>query len=280
MQTMKLIGRTVPRIGYGTMRLPGPNVMGPPKNRDAAIRVLQRAIELGITVIDTAWFYGPDVANELVAEALYPYKDDLIFVTKLGGKRTANGDWHSAHTPDELREGMERDLRLLKVDHVQITHLRMMTEAVDGTFKRALDTMIEMHQAGKFEQLGLSSVSIEQLDYAVQRVPIVTVSNLYNLADRHDEAMVERCTVANIAYLPFFPLAVGKAGEDSVVAGWATQLNVTPSQVALAWLLQRSPSMLPIPGTSSVAHIEENWEAGELELPMQAYEEIDAASSY
>jgi pyridoxine 4-dehydrogenase len=275
MQTMQLIGKTVPRIGYGTMRLPGPNVMGPPKDHDEAIRVLRQAIELGVKVIDTAWYYGPDVSNELLAEALYPY-DDLIIVTKLGGKRDETGNWLPFSAPAELREGMENDLRLLKIDSIPIVHLRWMTTNLDDSFKAGIETMIALKQEGKLQHIGLSSATTEQLDYALTQTEIATVSNPYSLDDHHDDAMVDRCAQQNIAYLPFFPLAVGKANDNLLLQKWAQTLGVSASQVALAWLLKRSPTILPIPGTSNIAHLEENVAAGNIELSDEAFAEISA----
>jgi pyridoxine 4-dehydrogenase len=278
MHTMTLIGKQVSRIGYGTMRLPGDGVMGPPKDHGAAISVLRRAVELGVKVIDTAWYYGPDVANELLAEALRPYADDLIIVTKLGGKRDDAGGWLPANAPDELRAGMERDLRLLKLECVPIVHLRLMSPELDDTFMKAVETMLTMQREGKLQHLGLSTVTMPQLDYVLERSPVATVSNAYSLQDRHDQLIVERCAREGIAYLPYFPLAVGKAGDSTVLQEWAEKLGVTPSQVALAWLLQSSPTMLPIPGTSSVAHLEENVAAGELVLPAEAVAAISRGS--
>ena len=274
LQTTELIGQTVPRIGYGTMRLPGEHVWGPPKDHGEAIKVLKRVVELGVKVIDTAWYYGPDVANELVAEALYPYSDDLIFVTKLGGARDNKANWIPANKPEELRAGMERDLQLLKLNSVPIVHLRWMENHTPEEFEEALDTMVAMKNEGKFQHLGLSSVTEEQLDIALQKTPIATISNPYSFSDRHDEAMVDRCTKEGIAYLPFFPLAVGKMDEQPMLQKWSKELNITPTQLALAWLLKRSPMILPIPGTSSVAHLEENVAAGSIKLPDEAFAEI------
>lgn len=271
-----LIGQTVPRIGYGTMRLPGENVMGPPKNHNEAIRVLERAYEIGVRVIDTAWYYGPDVANELLAEALHPYPDDLIIVTKLGGKRDKQGAWLPANTPEELRKGMEHDLKLLKIDAVPIVHLRWMGNALDDTFRDAFETMLHMKQEGLLKHIGLSNVTEEQLDYALARGEIVTVSNAFSIHDHHDDAMLDRCAAEGVAYLPFFPLAVGRVAEHTALQRWAEELHITPTQVALAWLLHRSPALLPIPGTSSVAHLEENVAALDIALPAEAVVDLSA----
>lgn len=273
-RTIDVIGETVPRIGYGTMRLPGKNVMGPPKDHSTAIRVLQHSYDLGVRLIDTAWYYGPNVANELLAEALHPYSDDLIIVTKLGGKRDHAGNWLPANTPEELRKGMEHDLELLKIDSVPIVHLRWMSGTLDDTFRDAFETMLHMKQEGLLKHIGLSNVTEEQLDYAMERTDIATVSNQFSFSDHHDDPMVDRCAKEGIAYLPFFPLDVGKVAEHAVLQRWAEALNITPTQVALAWLLHRSPTILPIPGTSSLEHLEENIAALDIELPEDALTEL------
>ncbi|MDQ1703048.1 MAG: pyridoxine 4-dehydrogenase [Frankiaceae bacterium] len=262
---------TVPRLGYGTMRLTGPRIFGPPADRGEAVRVLRRAVELGVRVIDTAWYYGPDVANEILAEALRPYRDDLVIITKLGGARRENSSWYAALTPAELRDGCERDLRLLGLDSIPVVHLRMMPGSA-AQFDDALGALVELKAAGKIRRIGLSNVTEQQLDRAVAETEIVTVSNAYSVVDRTDDAMVERCTRDGIAYLPFFPLGASNvsadagAARDAAVRTVAERLGATAIQVALAWLLLRSPSVLPIPGTSSTAHLEENLAAAELRL--------------
>ena len=239
---------TVPRFGYGTMRLTGPGIYGPPKDPDEAVRVLRRAVELGVRVIDTAWYYGPDVANQAVRQALEPYPDDLVLVTKLGGARREDKSWYAAITPAELREGCERDLSLLGIESVPVTHLRVMdSEGVDAVFEDALATMIELQKEGKIQRIGLSNVTLEQLDHAMAEVDVVTVSNLYSVGQRADDPVLQRCTEEGVAYLPFFPLAMGRVGRESVVAAVAERLGATATTVALAWLLQRSPVMLPSP---------------------------------
>jgi pyridoxine 4-dehydrogenase len=273
-KTIDVIGKTIPRIGYGTMRLPGKDVMGPPKDHTTAIRVLQHAYDLGVRLVDTAWYYGPDVANELLAEALHPYPDDLIIVTKLGGKRDSEGHWLPSNTPEELRKGMEHDLNLLKIDSMPIVHLRWMDEDLDDKFRDAFETMLHMKQEGLLKHIGLSNVTEEQLGYALERTEIATVSNLFSYSDHHDDTMVDRCAEEGIAYLPFFPLDVGKVSEYAVLQRWAEELNITPAQVALAWLLHRSSTMLPIPGTSSLEHLEENVAALDIELPEDAITEL------
>ena len=281
--SLSLAGRDVPRLGYGTMRLTGPHIFGPPADRDEAVRVLRRAVELGVRVIDTSWYYGPYVANEILAEALHPY-DDLVLVTKLGGARRDDASWYSALTPDELRAGCEHDLRLLRVDSVPVAHLRWMPGAT-VPFDEALGAMVRLRDEGKIQHIGLSNVTPEQIDAALAVTPLETVSNAYSVVDRKDEATVDRCASEGIAYLPFFPLGAspvrsgaGVTAQD-VVAQVAKRLDATPTQVALAWLLQRSPTMVPIPGTSSVAHLEENVASAGLSLPADDVAELDAVGA-
>lgn len=278
---VELAGRRVPRMGYGTMRLTGPRIFGPPADRDEAVRVLRRAVELGVRVIDTAWYYGPYVADEILAEALHPYPDDLVIVTKLGGARRDDGSWYSALTPDELRAGCEHDLRLLKLEAIPVTHLRWMDNPA-ATFEDALGTMLDLQREGKIERIGVSNVDLPQLDLALREINVATVSNGYSVLDRTHEEMVRRCEAAGVLFLPFFPLAAspvrsgaGVTGTDAVgeVAG---RIGATATQVALAWLLARSPIMLPIPGTSRVAHLEENVAAAELTLPEDDLRALDA----
>jgi aryl-alcohol dehydrogenase-like predicted oxidoreductase len=277
-----LAGQQVPRLGYGTMRLTGPRIFGPPADRDEAVRVLRRAVELGVRVIDTAWYYGPYVANEILAEALHPYPDDLVIVTKLGGARRDDGSWYSALTADELRAGVEHDLRLLKLDAVPVTHLRWMPS--DVAFDDALGTMIELQREGKIRAIGLSNVELPQLETALGATPVATVSNAYSVVDRAHDELVRRCETEGIPFLPFFPLGAspvrsgaGVAATD-VVTEVAERLGASPTQVALAWLLGRSPIMLPIPGTSRVAHLEENIAAAELRLSDDDRRALDTAA--
>ncbi len=252
--TVQLGDLTVSRMGFGAMQLPGPGVWGPPKDRDEAIRVVQRAVELGVRVIDTAWYYGDDVANEIIAAAIRPYPHDLVLVTKLGAGRGPDGSWFPAVKPAELRAGNERDLRVLGLDSVPVTHLRWMGS--DDGFGEALDTMIAMRAEGKIEGIGLSNVSLAQLDVALAVTPIVTVSNHFGQSNQADAQMLARCEAEGIAYLPFFPLGGGRGLETLTAV--AAKYGAMPAQIGLAWLLATSPVMLPIPGTSSVAHLEEN----------------------
>jgi pyridoxine 4-dehydrogenase len=266
---------TVPRFGYGTMRLTGPGIWGAPHDHDEAVRVLRRAVELGVRVIDSAWYYGPEAAHQLVREALWPYPDDLVLVTKLGGARNEDKSWYSALSPALLRMGCERDLSLLGLETIPVTHLRWMDDESETSFEDSLAVMVELQQEGKIERIGLSNVTLEQLDAAMAEVEIVTVSNLYSVGQRKDDPVLQRCAEEGIAYLPFFPLAMGKVGRESVVAAVAARLDTTASVVALAWLLQRSPVMLPIPGTSKVDHLEENVSAADLILSAQDLADLD-----
>ena len=276
--TITIAGRPAPRLGYGAMRLPGPEVWGPPADREQALAVCRRAVELGIRVIDTAWFYGDDVANEILAAALRPYPDGLLFITKLGGARTPDGGWISAHRPDELRAGCERDLRVLGVESVPVAHLRWMEGHANAPFSDALGTMLELRDEGKIRHIGLSTVGLEHIATARALCDVASVSNAYSPLDRSDEAVVDHCTEHGIPYLPYFPLAIGSVATDTgAVADVAAEIGATPVQVALAWLLARSPIMLPIPGTSDPAHLDENVAAGAITLPGDARARLDAA---
>ncbi len=289
-ETTLLGERQVRRLGFGAMQLPGPGVYGPPRDPDAARRVLKRAIEIGVQVIDTAWYYGPWVSNELIAETLHPYPSDLVIVTKLGGKRKEDKSWVPAITPEELRAGCENDLRSLKLDRIGVVHLRWIP-APGASFAEALDAMIALKAEGKIGHIGLSSVSLAQIEEARKKTPIACVSNMYNAAlgekrlgtvphmmTEEQEVIVDRCAELGIAFLPWFSLAIPGPPRDknAAIADVAKKRGVTESAVALAWLLARSPTMLPIPGTSSVAHLEENYAARTLALTA---DEIAAISS-
>jgi aryl-alcohol dehydrogenase-like predicted oxidoreductase len=266
---------TVPRFGYGAMRLTGPGIWGPPVDRDECIRTVRRAYELGVRVIDCSWYYGPEHSHSVIRDALWPYPDDLVLVSKLGAWREHDRSWHPALDREQLHAGNQRDLELLGLDSVPVTHLRWMPEDNPVPFEDALATMVELRDQGKIQRIGLSNIDLEQLDLARKEIEVVTVSNLYSVGQRRDDAVVDRCTEAGIAYLPFFPLAMGKVGRETVVASVAERLGTTASVVALAWLLQRSPVMLPIPGTSKVGHLEENVSATQLTLSAADLAELD-----
>jgi aryl-alcohol dehydrogenase-like predicted oxidoreductase len=269
----------VRRLGYGAMRLPGKDVWGDPDDPARARQVLRRAVELGINFIDTAWYYGPLVANRLIAEALHPYPRDLVIATKLGGKRLPNKGWAPALRPEELRAGAEEDLRTLRVERLDVVHLRHMS-AAGVPFMESLDALLAMQAEGKIRHIGLSNVGVREIEQARARTRVVTVQNMFNVSggggafarQTHSEVddpegVLDHCTRNDIAYLPFFPLAVGNVAQAKpVLATIAAEHGATPAQIALAWLLARSPVMLPIPGTGSVAHLEENWDARRIAL--------------
>ena len=277
--TIKLGDLEVRRLGYGAMRLPGPDVWGPPKDRETAKRVLRRAIDLGVNLIDTAWYYGPHVANELIAEALHPYPRDLVLATKLGGTRASDKSWRPFAKPNEIREGLETDLRTLKLDRVDVVHMRFIP-ASGVPFLESWGALVDEQKKGRVRHLALSNVSLKELDQALAHAPVVSVSNMYTTAGgggpmakmTHSEVddpegVLDACTKRGIAFLPYFPLAVGKHAEvKPALAGVAKKHDATPAQIALAYLLARSPVMLPIPGTSSIEHLEENWEARKIAL--------------
>jgi pyridoxine 4-dehydrogenase len=270
---------TVRRVGFGAMQLPGPGVFGPPRDHDQAIAVLRRAVELGVDHIDTAQFYGPDVANELIREALHPYPENLALVSKVGGKRDEQANWLPAQEPDELRRDIEANLRTLDVDRLAAVNLRVFGDDIGGPadvdrdlFERQLDAMIAARDEGLIAGIGLSSVSREHLQIALERTDIVCVQNAYNLADRTSQPVLDLCIERNIAFVPFFPLGSAFTADNPVLGNptikrVAAELDRTPAQVALAWTLDVAPNVLLIPGTSSVAHLEENMAVADIELP-------------
>jgi aryl-alcohol dehydrogenase-like predicted oxidoreductase len=277
--TIRLGDLEVQRMGFGAMRLPGKDVYGEPDDPEHAKKVLRRAIELGINLIDTAWFYGPHVANRLIAEALYPYPRDLVIATKLGGRRGADKSWQPATRPEQLKADIEHDLRALRLERLDVVHLRYMPGSA-APFLESLDALIALQKEGKIRHLALSSVDAHQIEQALARTPIVAVQNMYNVsggkgalakaahAELDDpEAVLELCEKKNIAYLPYFPLAMGNVDKEKpIVVEIAQRHRASTAQIALAWLLARSPLMLPIPGTSSPDHLEENWEARRIRL--------------
>jgi pyridoxine 4-dehydrogenase len=265
----------VPRIGYGTMRLTGPGILGPPANLAEARLVLRRALELGVRIFDTAWYYGPDVPNQLLAEAARSYPGDLVIATKLGWEYDESGRLLPAHTPEKLREGMRRDLRLLGADSIAIVHLRWGNDRrITESFALALDAMIQMRQDGMFRHVGLSNVGLTQLEYALTKTPIASVSNAYSVVDQADSAIVDFTDRHDIAYLPWLPLRTGNPEQMRALSGWGEKLGATPAQIALAWLLQRAGNTVPIPGTSTVTHLEENTAALNTLLPEAAMHEL------
>jgi pyridoxine 4-dehydrogenase len=268
---------TITRMGYGAMQLAGPGVFGPPKDRGEAITVLRTAVELGVTHIDTSDFYGPAVVNELIKEALHPYPADLRIVTKVGARRDARGGWVPSSAPDDLRAQVHENLRRLGLDALDAVNLRLGVDAGgDESVAERFGTLAELRDQGLIRHLGLSAVSDAQLTEAQAIAPVVTVQNLYNIAERADDALMRRCARENIAYAAFFPLGGFSPLQSRTLADVADRLGATRHQVALAWLLQRSPSLVLIPGTSRVEHLRENIAAADLDLPADAIADLDA----
>jgi aryl-alcohol dehydrogenase-like predicted oxidoreductase len=256
-------------MGYGAMQLAGPGVFGPPRDRDEALRVLRRAVELGVDHIDTSQYYGPDVVNELIREALHPY-DGIALVSKVGARRDEHGGWHAWNRPEDLRRGIEDNLRSLRVDQLAAVNLRVMDDAGTDGLEERLAAMVEAREDGLIAGVGISNVTLEQLLYCVERTEVVCVQNPYSYVDRSSQQVLEECTVRGIAFVSFFTLGSGFGvadvrGEPGIVATAEAQ-GATAAQVALAWALAQAPSMLLIPGTSSVAHLEENLAAADLSL--------------
>jgi pyridoxine 4-dehydrogenase len=275
---LELCGRRVPRIGYGTMRLTGPGVLGPPADLTAALRLLERALQLRIAVFDTAWYYGPDIPNELLAQALRRHGGRVVIATKLGWEYDSSRRLVPAQTPERLRAGMRRDLSTFGAGAISIVHLRWgNARTVTDEFRRALATMVEMRDDGSFAAIGLSNVGVAQLEYALAETDIASVSNSFSVADQRDEEVLELTTRSGIAYLPWLPLRVGATSQAAALETWAQRLAVTPARVALSWLLHRAPNIIPIPGTSNIKHLEENHAAEGLQLPAEALADLRAA---
>jgi pyridoxine 4-dehydrogenase len=267
----------VRRLGFGAMRITGKGVWGPPEDPEEAERVLQRVVELGINLIDTADSYGPEVSEELIAEALHPYPDDLVIATKAGLTRPGPGDWRRDARPERLKECCEKSLRRLRVERIDLYQLHAPDPNVP--LEDSLGAMRELQEEGKVRHVGVSNVSVEQLQQAREIVDVVTVQNRYNLTDRDSEDVLEACEREGIGFIPWFPLATGDLAEPGgPLDDAAKEHDAKPGQVALAWLLQRSPVMLPIPGTSSVEHLEDNTRAAELRLSDEEMERLEEAS--
>ncbi len=275
--TYALAGKAVGRVGFGAMQLPGPGVTGPPQDRDQAVAVLRRAVEAGVNHIDTAQYYGPVVANELIREALHPYPEDLVIVSKVGAKRDDAGAWLPAQTPAELRAGVEANLVTLGTEQVGAVNLRLMGagEGVDPSDRISLDDqlaeMAALRDEGKIGGIGISNASLAEVDFAIESAQITCVQNPYSLLAQDDGGVLDRCIESGIAFVPFFPLGsaipgVPKVTKDAKVLSVAQQHGWTPAQVGLAWLLARADNVLLIPGTSSVNHLEENLAVREIVL--------------
>ena len=266
------------RLGYGAMQLAGEKVMGPPKDRDAAISVLRAAVEAGVTHIDTSDYYGPHTTNEVIREALHPYPDGLHLVTKVGAGRSPDGGWPSALGRDELVQAVHDNLEHLGLDALDVVNLRVggAMGPRRGSLAEPFAVLLELQQQGLIRHLGVSNVTADQLAEAQTMGEVVCVQNQYNLAHRGDDALIDSCARQGIAYVPFFPLGGFSPLQSGVLDEVAAGLGASPMQVALAWLLQRSPAILAIPGTSSVAHLRDNLAAARLTLPRSAVEELDA----
>ncbi len=273
---------TLKRIGYGAMQLAGQNVMGAPRDVDAAVAVLREAIALGINHIDTSDFYGPHITNQIIRQALHPYPEDLVIVTKVGARRPEDGSWVPAISQQNLTEAIHDNLRNLGLDAIDVVNLRLMGDGhgtSEGSLAEPLTTLAELKKQGLIRHLGLSNVTPTQLAEAQTITEIVCVQNQYNVAHREDDAFIDDLAQQGIAYVPFFPLGGFTPLQSSVLESTAKSLNATPMQVALAWLLQRSPNILLIPGTSSVEHLRENVKAAALQLPQQTVADLNAIAA-
>ncbi|WP_312069128.1 aldo/keto reductase family oxidoreductase [Lelliottia nimipressuralis] len=271
--------RAVNRLGYGAMQLAGPGVFGPPKDKAAALEVLREAVAAGVNHIDTSDFYGPHVTNQLIREALHPYRDDLTLVTKIGARRGTDASWLPAFSAQELTQAVYDNLRNLQLDVLDVVNLRIMFSAhgpAEGSIEEPLTTLVELQRQGLVRHIGLSNVTATQIAQAQSITPIVCVQNLYNIVNRSDDALIDELAEQGIAYVPFFPLGGFTPLQSSGLQVVADSLGATPMQVALAWLLKRSPNILLIPGTSSVAHLRENLAAGDLVLPDDALAALNA----
>jgi aryl-alcohol dehydrogenase-like predicted oxidoreductase len=271
--------RAVNRLGYGAMQLAGPGVFGPPKDKAAALAVLREAVAAGVNHIDTSDFYGPHVTNQLIREALHPYPDDLTLVTKIGARRGTDASWLPAFSAQELTQAVHDNLRNLQLDVLDVVNLRIMFSAhgpAEGSIEEPLTTLVELQRQGLVRHIGLSNVTATQIAQAQSITPIVCVQNLYNIVNRSDDALIDELAEQGIAYVPFFPLGGFTPLQSSGLQVVADSLGATPMQVALAWLLKRSPNILLIPGTSSVAHLRENLAAGDLMLPDDALAALNA----
>ncbi len=275
--TWTLDDRTVTRFGYGAMQLAGPWVTGPPADHDGALAVLREAVDRGITHIDTSDAYGPRITNELIREALHPYPESLVIATKVGANRDAKGGWPTARRPEELRRQVHENLQSLGVETLDLVNMRMgdAEGRRPGSITEAFETLAELQKEGLIRHLGVSNVTAEQIAEARTVAPIVCVQNLYNLAHRYDDGLIEQLAADGIAYVPFFPLGGFSPLQSAALSAVAARLESTPMSVALAWLLQRSPNVLLIPGTSKVAHLRENIVGAGLSLSDEDVAELD-----
>jgi pyridoxine 4-dehydrogenase len=276
--TFKLGDRTIHRLGYGAMQLAGPGVFGPPRDRDAAIAVLREAVASGVDHLDTSDAYGPHITNQLIRAALHPYPRDLVIVTKVGAERGPQGSWDAAMSPDAIRSQVHENLSNLGVETLDVVNLRAMFDAMgpaEGSIEEPLAALVDLQREGKVRHIGLSNVTAKQVEEGRSIASIVCVQNHYNLAHRTDDALIDSLAAAAIAYVPFFPLGGFTPLQSATLSGVAQSLAVTPMQVALAWLLQRAPNILLIPGTSNRGHLRENLAAAEIVLPAEAMKALD-----
>ncbi|HEY6257031.1 MAG TPA: aldo/keto reductase family oxidoreductase [Xanthobacteraceae bacterium] len=276
--TFALGTRSVKRLGYGAMRLAGPGVFGPPKDRNGALAVLRQAVASGVNHIDTSDFYGPHVTNQLIREALHPYPEDLVIVTKIGARRGADASWNPAFSAEELARAVHDNLRNLGLDMIEVVNLRLMFDVhgpAEGSIEAPLTVLAGLQQQGLVRHIGLSNVTSRQIAEGRGITEIVCVQNQYNLVHRGDDPLIDELSAAGVAYVPFFPLGGFTPLQSSVLSDVAKGLGATPMQVALAWLLRRAPNILLIPGTSSVDHLRENLAAADLELTKSAMAALD-----
>ncbi|MGH8110442.1 MAG: aldo/keto reductase family oxidoreductase [Rhodanobacteraceae bacterium] len=276
--------RSVKRLGYGAMRLSGPGIFGPPKDRGEALAVLREAVASGVNHIDTSDYYGPHITNQIIRAALHPYPDDLVIVTKIGARRDEKGGWLLAASPEELTQAVHDNLRNLGLDAIEIVNLRIMPDSQDhrpaeGSIEAPLTALAELQQRGLVRHIGLSNVTPTQVAEGRRLARIVCVQNEYNLVHRRDDGLIDALARAGIAYVPFFPLGGFTPLQSSTLSAVADRIGTTPMQVALAWLLQRSPNILLISGTSSLAHLRQNLAAGALELPADVLGELEGIAS-
>jgi aryl-alcohol dehydrogenase-like predicted oxidoreductase len=280
--TFTLGDRSVKRLGYGAMQLAGPGVFGPPKDHAGALAVLREAVARGVNHIDTSDFYGPHITNQIIREALHPYPDDLVIVTKISAKRGKDGSWLPALSREELTQAVHDNLRNLGLDAMEVANLRLMGSVhgpSEGSLARPFEALAELRAQGFVRHLGLSNVTMAQVDEAQSIAPVVCVQNHYNLVHRHDDALIDWLAERQIAYVPFFPLGGFSPLQSEELTRVSEEVGATPMQLALAWLLQRSPNILLIPGTSSPAHLRENLAAAELELTKDVLARLDAIGS-
>ncbi|MBW9054875.1 aldo/keto reductase family oxidoreductase [Rhizobium mesosinicum] len=280
--TFMLGDRTVRRLGYGAMQLAGKGVFGPPRDRNEAIAVLREAVESGVNHIDTSDFYGPHVTNEIIREALHPYPDDLVIVTKVGALRGADASWNPAFSKEELTAAIHSNLKNLGLDIIEVVNLRAMFDVhgpAEGSLEPPLTVLAELQQQGLIRHIGLSNVTAKQVDDGRKITDIVCVQNQYNLANREDDALIDKLAAEGTAYVPFFPLGGFSPLQSSTLSDVAARLNATPLQVALAWLLKRAPNILLIPGTSSRGHLRENLAVADIELTDDVMVELNGIAA-